>query len=166
MIMQQAFGGVDHVGFCGKCGRPLSNPVSVKAGIGPICRGKRGGSPATPKPQVDMAEWGTVFEYEGLWNGRNHCYIKVHGNAVICTEAPDNHGTSITNAAEKIATKVCHEFGIPRGELIWIEHYIHEGNDEIGETFDLVTFSEAEGKLVHPQWKHAGKDAAMRLFNG
>lgn len=28
--------------ICGACGSPLTNPVSREAGIGPICRGKRG----------------------------------------------------------------------------------------------------------------------------
>lgn len=165
MIVQGSFAGVKQVGYCGICGRPLSNPASVAAGVGPICGGKHGRPTGLPKADPDMGEWGDIFRYAGYGNCDCHCYIKVHGNAVICTEAPENTGTSVTNMAEGIATQVCHQFGIPRGELIWIEHYLHAGSD-IGETFDLVTFSEADGKLVHPQWKHAGKDAAMRLFNG
>jgi len=32
---------VDHAGKCGKCGRKLTTPESIEAGLGPICRGKR-----------------------------------------------------------------------------------------------------------------------------
>ena len=39
MIMQMAFAKVSSVGACSKCHRPLSNPISVQLGIGPVCRG-------------------------------------------------------------------------------------------------------------------------------
>lgn len=31
---------IDHSGSCGMCGRKLTTPESIKAGLGPICRGK------------------------------------------------------------------------------------------------------------------------------
>ena len=31
---------LEHEGYCGKCGRPLTTPESIKAGLGPVCRGK------------------------------------------------------------------------------------------------------------------------------
>lgn len=43
MVVQQlSFGGVRRVSFCSRCKKPLSNPASVEAGMGPICRGHRG----------------------------------------------------------------------------------------------------------------------------
>lgn len=30
-----------HEGMCGKCGRPLTDPVSIEYGLGPICRGEK-----------------------------------------------------------------------------------------------------------------------------
>lgn len=33
---------IHHLGYCCRCGRPLSTPESVKNGIGPICAGKAG----------------------------------------------------------------------------------------------------------------------------
>lgn len=30
-----------HLGKCGVCGRPLTDPVSIEVGIGPICRGEK-----------------------------------------------------------------------------------------------------------------------------
>lgn len=29
-----------HIGRCGRCGRPLTDPESIKTGLGPICREK------------------------------------------------------------------------------------------------------------------------------
>jgi len=31
---------IKHVGRCGKCGRPLTDPVSIDTGLGPICAGR------------------------------------------------------------------------------------------------------------------------------
>lgn len=42
MLQQLAFGGVSRISYCSRCKKPLSNPVSVDAGMGPICRGHGG----------------------------------------------------------------------------------------------------------------------------
>jgi hypothetical protein len=45
MLQQTSFGGVAAISYCSNCKKPLSNPVSISAGMGPICRGhNRGGS--------------------------------------------------------------------------------------------------------------------------
>lgn len=31
---------IDHIGKCGKCGRPLTTPESIQDGLGPICSGR------------------------------------------------------------------------------------------------------------------------------
>lgn len=31
---------IKHEGRCGKCGRPLTDPVSIETGLGPICAGR------------------------------------------------------------------------------------------------------------------------------
>ena len=31
----------EHTGCCAKCGRPLTDPQSIEAGLGPICRGEK-----------------------------------------------------------------------------------------------------------------------------
>lgn len=41
-LQQLSFGGVKRISYCSKCKKPLSNPVSVQAGMGPICRGHGG----------------------------------------------------------------------------------------------------------------------------
>jgi hypothetical protein len=43
MVLQQlSFGGVKSISYCSRCKKPLSNPTSVEAGMGPICRGHGG----------------------------------------------------------------------------------------------------------------------------
>ena len=42
MLQQMSFGGVSRISYCSRCKKPLSNPVSVDAGMGPICRGHGG----------------------------------------------------------------------------------------------------------------------------
>lgn len=32
---------IEHAGRCGKCGRLLTDPTSIEAGLGPKCRGKQ-----------------------------------------------------------------------------------------------------------------------------
>jgi len=41
-LQQLAFGGVSRISYCSRCKKPLSNPISVDAGMGPICRGHKG----------------------------------------------------------------------------------------------------------------------------
>lgn len=31
---------IDHIGQCGRCGRPLTTPESIASGIGPVCAGR------------------------------------------------------------------------------------------------------------------------------
>jgi len=31
---------INHIGACGRCGRPLTDPTSIETGLGPTCRGK------------------------------------------------------------------------------------------------------------------------------
>lgn len=51
IIQQGLFG--DYLAYCGRCGRGLRNPLSVKRGIGPVCwrkmhKGKEAISDAAP----------------------------------------------------------------------------------------------------------------------
>jgi len=34
---------IEHNGHCGRCGRKLTTPESIKSGLGPICRSKQNG---------------------------------------------------------------------------------------------------------------------------
>jgi hypothetical protein len=62
---------------------------------------------------------------------------------VVLTEPPDNPGTSVTNAAEKIAAAVVLANALPTSRTVFIEHYEDgaRGTPEDPATFDLITFS-------------------------
>lgn len=172
-VMQGSFAGVQAIRYCEVCGRPLSNPTSVAAGIGPICRGKHGVRAADGKQKQvsdpNALNVGEKFVYTGFHGCDCFCYIRRNGNVVLCTEAHDNPGTSITNMAEGVATQVCRALDIPLDKLVWIEHYAGMSS-EPRETFDLVTFEIVNdapgGRFAHPKWKSSSLETAMRLLNG
>jgi hypothetical protein len=58
---------------------------------------------------------------------------------VVCSELPNNEGSSVTYSAHQIAAEVIryHKLPIP----VWIEHYPREATDGTSETFELVVFS-------------------------
>jgi hypothetical protein len=58
---------------------------------------------------------------------------------VICSELPNNGGTSITYAAEQLAAEVIRSHRLPT-PLVWIEHWPKERADGGEETFELVVF--------------------------
>ena len=59
---------------------------------------------------------------------------------VICSELPNNDGSSVTYSAHQIAAEVIsyNDFALPP---IWIEHYPPETTDGASETFEMVVFS-------------------------
>jgi hypothetical protein len=59
---------------------------------------------------------------------------------VICSELPNNAGTSITYAAEQLAAEVIRSHELPT-PLVWVEHWPEESTDGGEETFELVVFS-------------------------
>ena len=61
---------------------------------------------------------------------------------VICSELPNNGGTSITYAAEQLAAEVIRSHKLPT-PLVWVEHWPKE-TTEGKETFELVVFSSYE----------------------
>jgi len=62
---------------------------------------------------------------------------------VICSELPNNGGTSVTYAAEQLAAEVIRSHRLPT-PLVWIEHWPKEATDGEEETFELVVFSSYE----------------------
>ncbi len=60
---------------------------------------------------------------------------------MICSELPNNKGSSVTYSAHQIAAEVIryHKLSAP----VWIEHYPKEVIDGASETFELVVFSQA-----------------------
>ena len=123
-----------------------------------------------------MNKWGERHDYRGYGGCDCHCYIKVVGNAVLCTEADDNTGTSVTNFVEILMQEVCQKYGIPMENLVWIEHYeaSPESFSHKDDTFDLVTFNITDhpspwgrvtGKrFVNPKWKQADREWVEKTF--
>ena len=67
---------------------------------------------------------------------------------VICSELPNNDGSSVTYSAEQIAAEVIHYHKL--SAPVWIEHYPKEATDGLAEAFELVVFSSYEVKERTP----------------
>jgi hypothetical protein len=62
---------------------------------------------------------------------------------VICSELPNNGGTSVTYAAERLAAEVIRSHRLPT-PLVWIEHWPKEAVNDEEESFELVVISSYE----------------------
>src|SRR5215211_4990408 len=77
---------------------------------------------------------------------RMRVYLSEEGQdapVVICSELPNNAGSSVTYSAHQIATEVIRSHELPT-PLVWIEHWPKESTDGGEETFELVVFSSYE----------------------
>lgn len=110
------------------------------------------------------------FNDEGFWGCDSHCQLEIIGALVIATEVETNEGTSITNMAEHLATRVCYHDSIDSDKLIWIEHYPERGPkmDTFPETWDRVTFEKVPApdgaiRFLHPRWKPMDGDVIEKM---
>lgn len=85
---------------------------------------------------------------------------------VIVTELPQNPGTSVTNAAQDIATQAYQWLERPAQGITLIEHYAQDGEERYAqERFALVTFAHSEGgRFSHPEWRALTKEEVERLI--
>ncbi len=88
-----------------------------------------------------------IHSYKGVAEVYSRCRIRLYlpqedrdAAVVICSELPDNPGTSVLNAAEQIAAEIIKHFRLP-SPPVWIEHHPQELTNGQAETFDLVTFA-------------------------
>ena len=129
----------------------------------------------------------TVITYPGLHERPAQCHIRIFdqaaGNVVlIATDIGDaNPGASVTNTIERIATEVCHRYGLDPARLTVVEHYDDRRTPgafsfgrENGESFDVVTFRRmpatdsagaiADGAMfAAPMWRRIRKEQAEAL---
>ena len=112
------------------------------------------------------------FNYQGYWGCDSHCELEIIGNLVIATEVESNQGTSITNMAEHLATRICYHYSLDPQSLIWIEHYPERGHDwnihPIPESWDLVNFdrgvqTDGTPRFLHPKWKRLEQETVLEL---
>lgn len=96
-----------------------------------------------------------TYYFSGYGGIPSKCHLEIHDNVVIATELSDNPGTSITNMAEVLATRVCADHLIAPELLIWVEHYPHLMQSRPEEYWDLVTFGSLSplGVFSGPTWK-------------
>ena len=115
-----------------------------------------------------------LYEYPGFRNCDSKCDLEIvrsvgRTTLVICTELENNPGTSVTNAAEIIATRLCQEDPTidPEG-LIWIEHYPERSagrkQKPYPETWDMVVFTHRAGRTFRrPTWRRVSAEEVQTI---
>lgn len=120
-----------------------------------------------------------AFPYRGYHGCFSQCRLRIfepeteeereRPYVVIATELESNPGTSITNAAERIATAVWHLLERPVNGMVYVEHY--EDRAFIGkrpmfkEEFDIVEFqSDRWCGLKDPKWRPSSKEEVERMI--
>jgi hypothetical protein len=93
---------------------------------------------------------------------------------VICSELPNNEGSSVTYSANQIAAEVI-RYQKLCSPPVWIEHYPKEATDGASETFELVVFAYYEAKerapylgatrltIGEPAWKMLDRESVEAL---
>ena len=139
-----------------------------------------------PKPGMQKTR-DYRYQYRGFYGSEAVCRVRVYERpdavpVVICTELPENTGTSVTNMAEFLAAEIIAKHFPQRFEqetpVSWVEHYPPievKGRKARTEEFDLVTFSTwtpkteyrhggMRVKLGTPEWKHSSKEHVEQLI--
>ena len=126
------------------------------------------------------------YEFVGFDRFVSFCFLLIlrdyKGKVLVLATDPGGRrsvdqadsGTSVTNAAEQLATQVCAEFKIPFAQLDWIERYVRtasihryqEGKDwNFEQTYDRIRFKERGGRLVGPSWQPVDKTEIDEIKN-
>jgi hypothetical protein len=126
-----------------------------------------------------------IYDYRGYHDCESRCRIRVYelpggALAIVASDLEgelahlgENHGTSITNMTEHLATAWRKRY--PGRPLAWIEHYpargccwTRQGRKvwQLGETFDRVFFSWNNRQQCYckPTWKHLGRAGLEKLL--
>lgn len=116
----------------------------------------------------------TLLDYRGYYGCPSRCGVQVweptqpgEPYVAIYTELADNPGTSVTNAAETVATAIWHLLERPDAEIVFIEHYRDRafigGKPVFTEHFDRVTFEPVRGGFARPRWRCVSKEEVEKL---
>jgi hypothetical protein len=101
-----------------------------------------------------------IYLYRGFHACLSYCWLRIYTtpgqSVVLATEMPENPGTSITNAPERLSMEVTRTFRLALDTLTWIEHYPERqgshGHPLLPESFDQVTFTHTAQGLQCPEW--------------
>lgn len=81
-LTQLSFGGVPTVSYCSRCNKPLTNPVSIQAGMGPICRGHGG------KDMTELSQRSDFDDELILDTYLREALVLERNNDRVCTNVP------------------------------------------------------------------------------
>jgi len=97
-LQQLSFGGVGRISFCSRCKKPLSNPKSVDAGMGPICRGHGGKDMDDICKRKEFADGDVVGEYSDMFleealvlqrdGGDDHAIVRTNVPHLVVHHSP------------------------------------------------------------------------------
>lgn len=113
---------------------------------------------------------GKMITFKGS-GPEGHCQVQLFRPegvppVFVATEMTNNHGPSITNAAEKAFMEACVQFNVLPEQAIWIEHYPTDGSHP-EDTFDLVHFTlDQDGTPQSPQWSPLGLAETIKMTGG
>lgn len=91
MLQQLSFGGVARISYCSRCKKPLSNPISVREGMGPICRG-HGGIEMDQCKRSEFSDAPLLGEH-----------ISLNVALVLQRDGDDHHAITRTNVPHLVA---------------------------------------------------------------
>ena len=106
-----------------------------------------------------------LYLFRGFHDCPSYCWLRIYTapgqSVVLATEMPDNPGTSITNASERLAMEVTRSFGLTFDTLTWVEHYPERqgshGGPRLPASFDQVSFTPTAQGLRSPEWQRLSK---------
>lgn len=109
-----------------------------------------------------MTRIDTIHRYRHPTTGKPaHCRLRIYdteaGAVVILSELADNHGISVTNASDALATEIANIYRLNRTTTRWVEHYdrtSYQHGKDMTETFDEITYTwSLYGVASDPQWR-------------
>ena len=95
MLQQLSFGGVSPISFCSRCRKPLSNPKSVEAGMGPVCRGHNRGvnMDICKRDQFSDGSIEEISEFTTL----DEALVLARRPRIVSPDSPHEVGQCLTN---------------------------------------------------------------------
>lgn len=119
----------------------------------------------------------SVFSYPGYHGCPSLCRLRIYEPentaaspwVVIASELPDNPGTSVTNACERIATEVWHKLERPDSGMVFVEHYPDRAfvgtKPLFAERYDIVWFqTDLWHNLRAPRWRASCRNEIEELI--